>query len=246
MTYLELCQETLRAASTGSPKALLTLRDADQYQTQVTRFVAEAWKQIQSLHDNWGWREGEFEAELARGVDNYAWNEFYESRSVDPVPSIARDPGFREWLAQYPITGVGSQWLITAQPGAVRPFVSTLSPYTWAEMRDRRIRSPLDSVPSSFAIRPDKRVFLHPNPDEPYVLHGRFIAGVQELSSEDHEPHGLPNAYQIIIVWRAVMMLHGDDESQAGYAFAAQQYGEQLAQLQRLYLPALTMGGSLA
>ena len=36
-----------------------------------------------------------------------------------------------------------------------------------------------------------------------------YVVGIQSLTSEDHIPHGLPEAYHDVIKWRAVMMIHG-------------------------------------
>ena len=113
-------------------------------------------------------------------------------------------------------------------------------------MRERRIIIPTENRPTSFAIRPDKKVLFHAAPNEGYVLHGRYVVGVQGLTSENHNPHGLPEEYHSIIVWRAVMMLHADDDFAPAYEFAARQYKELLGSLQRIYLPTVTVGGSLA
>ena len=242
MTYLELCQSTLSTADTGSPANLRTLNDASEYQSQVTGFVTEAWRNIQTLHEGWEWRQKEFTAVLRPGVAVYAWNEI---RLDDGSHSIPLEDGFRKWLSRAPGDTDGPDWLMTDPVGA-RQSIGELLPIPFETMRARRLLLSSNGRPTSFAIAHDKRLIFHATPDVEYVVHGMYVDGVQLFSSENQTPRGLPDEYHDVIKWKAVMMLHGYDEANESYAFAQTQYQELLNSLERIYLPGVTTAGALA
>lgn len=247
MTYLELCQETLESSDTGSPQALSSLQDASQYQSQVVTYVAEAWRFIQNLHDQWLWRQRNFTALLRANVDVYAWRDL---RQANNAPAIERETGFRNWRFRQPGTpesdGVPEWYLTDAEGGAT--YFGQLVPISHEAMRLRRLALRVqDTRPTSFAVQPEnKDIIVSGVPNAPYLLHGSYITGVQILSSDNQVPIGLEEEDQRIIKWRAVMMLHAGDEAGESYAFAAQQYGEMLGSLERNFLPQVTLGGTLA
>ena len=244
MTYIELCKEALKSADTGSPGGLNSLRDADEYQKQVTGYVNEAWRFIQNIHDSWGWRQKEFKAVLRPGVDAYEWNEL---RQQDGEKSIPLDPGFSDWLSRAPNAADddGPAWLLTSPTEGPQTF-GELAPIAFDAMRVRRLIVTTQSRPTLFSFTPDKKLLLHAIPVAAYVVNGMYVIGVQELTSENHVPFGLPAKHHEIIKWRAVMMLHGSDEAAESWAFAERQYREMLSTIERLYLPSITVGGSLA
>ena len=242
MTYLEICQRTLAAADTGSPQGLTSLNDASEYQSQVTGFVAEAWRNIQTLHEGWGWRQQEFTAVLRPSVSVYEWNTL---RQNDGSHSIPLEHGFRKWMARAPGDSDGPDFLITAPEGASQTLGSLL-PIPFETMRVRRLLLQSDGRPTAFAIAHDKRLIFHATPDAKYTVHGMYVEGVQLFASENQTPRGIPDEYHDIIKWKAVMMLHGSDEANESYAFAQTQYQELLNSLERIYLPGVTIAGALA
>ena len=240
MTYLELCQSALGESETGSPEELTSLRDADIYQHGVTRYVAEAWRLIQLLYDSWGWRQQEFNARLVPGVDSYRWNVLHDGDEV----AINRSHGFRTWLHQNPNTGTGPEWRIsqTAENDAA---TGGITPVTYQTLRLRRLVTRSQRRPSAFAISPKLELLVSPPPDEAYRLYGMYVIGVQQLTNENEVPVGLEEEYHDIIKWRAIMMIHGNDEADKSYQFALGQYEEFLQALRRVYLPQVTIAGSL-
>ena len=240
MTYLELCQKVLGSSDTGQPDELTSLRDADVYQKGVTENVAEAWRFIQMAYGSWSWRQEEFTAQLVAGTDKYRWDELLDGAGE---PSIARDLGFSTWLAPRPDTQLGPEWRLGQPP----EYASTgaIASVDFRTMRLRRLQASASIAPTAFAFAPDQSLLVNPIPNAAYRLHGMYIVGVQSLTSEDHIPHGLPEAYHDVIKWRAVMMVHGSDEASASYQYAQIQYDEIFRTLTRLYLPDVTVGGAL-
>ena len=239
-TYLELCQSALGSSDTGSPDELRTLKDADVYQAGVTKHVAEAWRFVQMAYDSWSWRQQEFTAQLVAGRDKYRWDEL---RDGNGEKSIRSDLGFSTWLAPTPDTQLGPEWRLGQPP----EYLSTggITRVDFQTMRLRRLQARVAFAPTAFAFAPDLSLLVNPVPNDEFRLHGMYVVGVQSLTSEDHVPHSLPEAYHDVIKWRAVMMIHGSDEASASYQFAQIQYDEIFRTLARLYLPDVTVGGAL-
>lgn len=245
MTYLELCQQTLRGADTESPESLTQISDISEYKATVVGFVREAWRDIENLHASWGWRQREFTAALRPGVATYRWNEL---RPADvELKSIPLTPGFADWLSRPPDrTGEGAEWYWSGYEGG-RTEVGSLEPVLFEEMRRRLLlTSTTQTRPTTFAFTPDKRIIFHPTPNEAWNVHGMYVRGVDILTTANQEPLDLPEAYHDIIKWKAVMMLQGSDEASESYAFAQQQYSALLEALERIYLPQITVGGAIA
>ena len=247
MTYLELAQQTLLHSDTGSPDRLPTLSDVSTYQSQIVSLVADAWRLVQNKHERWTWRQAEFEAELRAGTDTYNWNDLHQTGSTvsEPLFSIPRDPGFRDWHIRAPGDIEGPEWYLTAPAGANRQ-ISTLIAIDFEESRRRRIIFDETSRPTLVAITPQRELVLHATPDDGYILRGRYVIGAQTMTSENHVPFGLPEEYHDVIVWRAVMMAHGNDEASESYAWAHGLYKEKIESMERIFLPDFTVGGALA
>ena len=239
MTYLELCQKVLGSSDTGSPDELKSLKDADVYQDGVTEQVAEAWRFVQMAY-TWSWRQREFTAQLTAGTDEYRWDELIDGNGK---PSISGDLKFSAWLAPRPDTQLGPEWRLAQPP----EYASTggITSINFQTMRLRRLQVRDSSSPTAFTFSPDLSLLINPIPNAAYRLHGMYVVGIQSLTSENHIPHGLPEAYHDVIKWRAVMMVHGSDEASASYQYAQIQYDEIFRTLTRLYLPEVTVGGAL-
>ena len=233
MTYLEICQAALGSTDTGAPKELISLADANQYQSQVTGFVAEAWRFIQTLHEEWGWRRLEFTFQMLADRGTYKWNEMRDPAGARVINT------FRGWI------GLKDDWYLST-PANNHESPVPISPVTFETMRRFLFQPSPSRSPSHFSIYPDKTLVLHPAPDDTYRIHGIYTPGVQILKNENDVPLGLTEDYHDLIKWRAVMMLQAFDEADASYGFAEQSYKEMLRSLGRLYLPEVVVGGALA
>ena len=242
MTYLELCQQTIEASGTGEEVSFTSLTDVDQFKRGVTRKVVEAWRFIQTLHEGWGWRQREFTAQLRSGVSTYKWNELFEDGATRSIPP---DVGFRDWLSKPPGDDTGPEWYISS-PSNNYGSVTSLTTIPYEGMRARRYVLTASAKPTVFAISPAVELILHATPDAAHRIHGMHVTGVQVLSSPNDIPALPDEEYHDIIKWRAVMMVHGFDDSDKSFVFANDQYTEMLESLSRKYLPSVTIAGSVA
>ena len=237
--YLELCQQTLRDSDTDAPEVLTSFKDVDQYHQQVKAFVAESWRDIQGLHENWGWRQREFTADFSIGKSTYKWNELRDENDDRSIPG---DPGFRNWTNN-PSAGE-PLWYISS-PADDHANVGSIFQVPFSLMRQRRLAFRTRTRPTAFSFLPDKKLEVHPSPDLAYRIYGMHVMGIQTLVNETHKPAGLDDEYHDIIKWKAIMMLHASDESSDSWVFADAQYKGILASLSRIYLPNLTIGSAL-
>ena len=240
MTYLELCHAALVSSDTGNPGELESLSDANQYHRQVVQFVSEAWKYIQTLHDDWGWRRKEFDFQMLQGVYQYTFSELRKADKSKAVTSL------RRWAGAEAPDHKGPTWRIS-DPANNHSHKGLIARISYEEMRHRKFAANDDyRRPNSFAVYPDLSLVFHPTPDSTYRIYGLYIPGVQILTSENDIPLGLPEEYHDMIKWRAVMMLHASDEARDSYQFASKSFREYLDSLIRPYLPTMTVAGALA
>lgn len=247
MTFLELCQRTLVASGTGNRDSIPSLTNLGQHEQNVVDYVVLSWQLIQKRHEGWSWRERDFKASLRTGVDMYAWSELYETPagSDSPQRSIPQIIGWHNWLNRPPGNVDGPLWVLRNAPGQPATYTSLLST-TYEAMRIRRLTFDTPGKPTFMAIDPERRLLVHPIPDAEYVLHGRHYTGVEILSDANQQPRGISDDYHEAIVWRAVMMVHADDDAGATYQFAQMNYDELLDSMERIYLPPVRFGGALA
>ena len=238
--YLELCQDTLSFSDTGAPGALTTLRDADQYHSQVTRFVADSWRMIQSLYETWGWMRQEFEFDLRESTPQYKWNQMRDGDGELSIPPTS--VGFRNWINNDP--SEPPVWF-RSSPDDNHAVVVPMTQIEYGLMRQRRLQFRQETQPSAFAIHPNKTLEFHPSPDKAYRVYGMHVRGVQDLTEANEKPYGLDERYHRLIVWRAVMLLHGADEATEQFLFAERNFNEQLDAITKVYLPSITVGGAL-
>ena len=241
MTFLEICQKALEDSGLQDPRALKTLEDATELQSDVVNNVREAWTYIQTHTETWGWRHKEFAFLMRPGVDTYAWNELF----VDPSASnrVKAIGSFRSWIT--PASSSDPEWFIKEpRDDYLKSIPIGVLPYY--EMRRRRFGvSGGQQRPSYFAAYPDKKLVFHTTPDLAYRIHGLYVAGVQLFKRANEEPIGLNEEYHNLIKWRAVMMLHANDNAPQ-YQFAKDSYDELLKSLLRIYRPTVRVAGALA
>ena len=239
-TYLELCQDALSFSDTGAPANLTSLADADEYQSQVTRFVADAWRMIQSLYETWGWMRREIEFDLRENISQYKWQNLRNASGDLAIP--ATDVGFRDWIENDP--DEEPVWYLSS-PENNYVSATPLQQIDFDLMRRRRIQFREPNQPVAFAIHPDKTLEFHQAPDQAYRIFGMHVRGVESLTRENQIPFGLDERYHRVIVWRAVMLLHGMDQENEQFLFAERNFQEQLDAVTKVYLPNITVGGAL-
>ena len=232
MNFLELCQRTLLESGTESGRKLKNFDSLTTFQEQVRGWVREAWIHIQQSREDWGWR-----TELPFTMAAVAKRNRYRPQTLltpEGTPSIL---AFRDWVT-------ANRWFITDE--RISLIAGYLPLISYQEWRRRSRATPHPARPTAYAIGPDQTLYLHPTPETPVKIEGEYQLGVQLLENERDMPVGLDPDYHEIIKWRAIMAVHGFDEDDQSYVWAASNYQPLRDTLERLHLPDVQIGGALA
>ena len=238
MNYLELCRTSLLLSGTGSGITLESLDKTTVYERQVIEFVRQAWRDIQQMRESWGWRANwPFAMQTVVGKPRYTWDEF---RDNDGEPII---PSFRSW-------NTNVRWFITDPERSLSAGIIPEISYEEYRRRSRAVTTP--NRPTSYAVGgiPSEgakhSLYLHPTPDRVATIEGACQVGVQQFKKEEEDPFGLSPDYHDIIVWKAIMSIHGFDEDGESYVWAKTNYDTLLTGMEQFYLPKPKVAGALA
>lgn len=244
MTYAGLCKATLDASDTGDGATFLSVeasRDPRSegyslFAKQVAEHVREAWIRIQLLHDDWEFRQAAFMAELDGGHREAYWDQL----SLNGHQAIDARPGLHAflWREEHP-------WTVARDGGSPRALrLSSGQGYERGELSfgaGVAEGRPAEVRIDSFGGRPRLRFDPAPETGAEHVLFGEYVKGAEILDSDGDVP-GIAEQYHDVIKWKAVIMLHGTDESADSYSFAISQYRELMDSVERRYRRSPSIG----
>lgn len=225
MDYLTLVSDTLAdAGEEDEGRQLTTLAPgADEapltaHQRKAARYVAEAWRLLQTEHRAWPFMREEFTARLEAGPEPKT---DYTPAELVPVPPNPAKV-WQWWTA-------GGWYLRETGTPAGQPLAGgAIAQMAWEDFRAAyRVRAPLArSRPVAFAVRPDRTVAVAPAPGvgRAIDLIGEYVRAPQALAGDADEPHGLDPAFHEVIKWRAVMLMLAGSEAGAAYRLAQAAY----------------------
>lgn len=231
-TYLELCQDVADESGTGAFPG--TVSGLVGRPAKITKWVRNAWIDIQNDRDEWRWMEDEFTGNLISGVAAYAGSDFGMSR-------------FGAWLVgPDPFTGLDRVTVQAAASGrsdegglVFLPFEAFWSYYGRGAEAERTGR------PTSYTVDGQERIRVWPSPDAAYILRGRYRKSPQALSAGTDVPE-MPAQYHSAIVWRALTNLAAHDEAFNQPAYWNTRYLDVLNDMERTLLPMVRLAGPLA
>jgi len=253
MNFLELVQETMNDAGTGTPESvsggLAAVRGG--YAGVAKRAVQEAWLSIQSSEDSWTWMQHVVEIPIRDRVQRY------------PMETLTfpRPFGLWRWVdlgdGRRPLVNTGRSlaWLyVDRAPGTGRGsgYVSYI-PY---QMFAAQYLYPLDDTPSRniLGITTDPAnndVLVGPTPDRggledgSAVLYASYKAASQRLMEDEDVPVGLPERFHPAIKWRAILSLQTFDEARDSAIAAEARLSEFMQDLRREFLPRVFLGDTV-
>lgn len=105
---------------------------------------------------------------------------------------------------------------------------------TWIDRFDNRADT---GQPVAFTIAPNGDVYLFPTPAVDYAGQLTFYRASDQFAGDISVPNIPDPAHHYVIVWRAVMLFALDQEDNALYSRAEQQYFDRLLRLDQAYLP---------
>lgn len=222
MNFLQLCQRTVRESGTISGDATPPAVTGQSGRLlKVVTWTAEAWNEIQNLHDDWLWMQGEYSGATIPGNARYtgaSWNIPRFGRFLTPTESVT--------IA----TGAG-----VADECPLRLIEYEL----WRREFGRGTQIP--NRPTCYAISPAGELVLGPIPNAIYTVRGLFQKIAQSLEANADIPE-LPDAsLHTVIVWKALLLLSQFDEGQWPTGVAQIRAMDDLRAMMK-YRPAIKIG----
>jgi hypothetical protein len=229
-TFLQICQRTVRECRIAQGRGLLPLTVLDQtgMMRKVVDWCAEAWFQIQALHDTWRMLRRECSFEVIDGQAEYTTLE------------CGIDAGtFNRWILRSFRSYLTSVGLAGEIPMGDLPYDSWRNTYKLGTSRTTK------SQPIYVTQLPNNGLGLGPTPLAGYTILGDFYIAPVRMEVDEDVPL-LPIAHSHLIITYKAMMDFGLSESAPEvYGRGEKQYKTLLAQLERDQMPSLQLGGCL-
>lgn len=231
MNFLALVQELARQSGTlAGGTTLASVSGATGRADKVVNWIVRAWDDIQNQRADWLWMNGTFEKSLIANTLRYTANGW----------SITR---LRKWSIDTP----GWQPLTIYDPTIGQSDESPLTFIPWSLWRTKYDRGSHDAGrPVEYSVSPANELCFGPKPDKAYTARGEYWKSAQTLSANGDEPEA-PEHLHMVIVWRAMMLMAGGDESTSTYELAKPEYLRLFGILCAEQLPAMSASpGALA
>jgi hypothetical protein len=229
-TFLELVNQTREECGASGP-ALTSLGGTLSLGTQrIKNWVKSAWLEIQRAHRTWNFMLNTFTFTTTAGVQSYT------ASALSPTPLT----DFANWKVDamrcYRTSlGIGDEQVL--------PFMDWL---TFRDVYQFGTNGLTQARPVAFTIDPQKKLLLGQIPDESYTITGWYYRAPQTLSADSDTPSYIPAEFHEAVVFKA-MVKYGMYEAAAETMARGREEGDRvMAALESDYLPAVTMGPSLA
>lgn len=230
MNFLELVNRLEAESGTVGRQA----RTADvaapptDRQAKMVGWVRQAWQMLQMQRTDWSFMVGEFERPLTIGKTRY-----------DAFTDWAI-PRFSDWVVDNPVYSpvtMRDPTLGFNDEGELRQATFEY----WRQTYDRG--TPQVQRPTVFAVDRDRRFCVGDTPDKAYVVRGEYRKAPQILAASTDIPD-MPADYHEAIVWRALMLLGGHDESPVTIGNANGQFAPYYSGMVKRCVPTPTLGGN--
>lgn len=253
MTFLELVQETINDAGTGTtatvPGGLPGVSSG--YAGLCKRLVQEAWLNIQNSEDAWTFMQRSVDIPIVHGVRRY------------PLEAIAFDTPFGDWRfldgtrRERTLVSAGNllQWdFVDRAPGGGRGTARLrYIPYLLFQRQyERGLAVGPQRSPREFSVDPATHaVVVGPEParegleEGSAILFAEYKAASQRLMEDEDEPRGLPEGLHPVIKWAAIVAVQAFDEAQVGMSAANERYQAFMGDMRRTLLPRSVIEDSL-
>lgn len=201
-TFLSLVNDVERESGTVSQAQRLgTVVGAVGRQEKIVAWTRQAWEMIQRSRSDWTFRRKQFSHALTIGVTSY----LPIALGIEDFAGWEMDAdGYRAFTLYDPAIGKADE-----------SRLRTISYRDWMNRFDIGVHDL--NRPTVVAVQQqDRALRIGSAPDKAYDLRGWYRRSTQVLTADSDAPY-IDEEYHQAIVWRALMLLNGDDE--AGEAF---------------------------
>jgi len=223
MNLLQLCNRLISEAGISAQPMTTTAGQTGEL-GRVVNWIQQAWLDIQSAHTTWRWM-----------------------RKSATIVTVAGQSGGYTAVANDVATWTldTARNYVTASGNITEVFMNFVE---YDDFRDSYRYGALrtaQSRPLVFTIEPDNALAFGPVPNGDHAVTIDYYSTPAELASDGASP-GMPVAFHIGIVWRALMFYGGYEAASEAYNRGMNEYGIVLSKLEVDQLPMIQMGGPLA
>lgn len=215
MTFLELCQTLRRECGISGSGPASTVGQTGEYQ-RVVNWVAQAWREIQQMRDDW--------------LFMWAWDTFDTSTGVADYTAISVGVDVRRYDME--------SFVLTDGTGAKRSLHWVPYP-VWRDIYSRATLT--NDVPAYVTDMPDGSLRLTPPPDGVYPVTFDYYRDTQVLVASTDTPI-LPARYHDIIWVKAMSYYAGYEDGREVAMDSAARFLPMLAALETTQLPSVQLG----
>lgn len=214
MNYLQLCQAVLRESGVSGAGPATVVSQTGMH-GRIVGWVADAWREIQTLPYQW----------------TFLWR----------VASSALVVGKRQYLpAELDMPDMATISRVLVVVNGQRHELERFPP----DCRARLLDSQAVGAPQAFLQLPDTgALLLDTSPDAAYAVEVEYHRQPQALTSNLDVPLS-PEQYHDAIIWRAMMWYAAFDDAQTLYQVATQRYDQALTRMVNALAPKLEMAAS--
>lgn len=194
MNYLQLVQRAhSECEAAGSGPSAVTSQTGENL--RMVNWVAQAYTEIQELHQNWRWMRSTWTVNTVAGTDAYAYTSVTDSRLSATIDRFShwwvRDEddclNVKRYLSS---AGVGTEGELTDIP--------------WSNFRVLYKRGTQNNgFPAHVTVDPQNKLVFGPKPDDVYVMSGEYQMSPQTLAADADTPE-MPTQFHMLVVYRAM------------------------------------------
>jgi hypothetical protein len=182
MTFLEICKRVRQEAGiSGSGPSSVVGQTGEM--KRIVDWVNTAWEDVQLSRPNWNWMRAGFSFQTVTGDYDYT----------------AAEAGIATRFSQWDVDTIKSY---RTSQGVGAEF--ELGELAYSRYRSIYLTGPQPSgTPICFALAPDRKLLLGPNPDGIFTVSGEYWKSPQVLVVDADVPE-MPADYHMLIVWQAL------------------------------------------
>lgn len=231
MNYLQLVQRLRVECGVAGTGPATTVGQSGMY-GMLVNYIADAWTELQGLHNTWNWMRKPFTFETVAGTGDYLPTAITNTNTGQVMTDL------RYWYkdtfrAQKKSIGIqDEQWLVEWEYNVFR--------------NTYRFNVQVNGRPVVFAEKPNgKAIMLGQIPDDVYLITGEYQTKPWVLAADADTPD-MPEAYHMLLVYKA-MQQYGLFEAAPEVIQRGQlQYQNLLTQLEHEQLQEVYLGNPLA
>lgn len=230
MNYLQLVNTARRECGvSGSSTPLTTVQNLSGESLRMANWVNQAWVDVQTAKEDWQWMR-----------EAVQFNTVTHQQVYSPTDTGVADT-FGNWKRDsFRCSSVGQNYA-DEQLLNYMEYTTFRNLYQYGNMRTTYARPVVVSiVPGS-----DKSLGFGAIPDQPYVITGEYYKKPVDFSADTDEP-AIPDRFQMMIVYRAMMYYGGYEAAPEVFSRGEQEFKRLMNRLNIDQLPTIVSGPPLA